>query len=270
MGKWIRLLILPSIGLGMMFFFQNCSQISGFEAQHSITPVGTSGNVFPPFAPVSVSASPYSTNRINVSWVDSSNDEDGFVIEAMMAGTSSFTAIATLPANSTSYAHTGLSMMTTYSYRIRSYNSAGSSAYSNSASATTLAINTTTTTLPATTTTTMPSSTTTMVTTTTRPVTTTTLAPTTTTQVSGATYTWLNTNVFQPKCVGCHGGSNPRGGYSMTTFNNVRTRVVPGNANASDLYLRTDDGSMPQGGAPLSSTEMNALRAWINAGALNN
>ena len=50
----------------------------------------------------------------------------------------SFKQIATVGANVTTYANTGLSGSTKYYYRVRAYNSKGDSAYSNIASATTL------------------------------------------------------------------------------------------------------------------------------------
>lgn len=30
------------------------------------------------------------------------------------------------------------------------------------------------------------------------------------------TYQWIRSNIFQPKCVRCHGGIFPRGGYRLT------------------------------------------------------
>ncbi len=49
-----------------------------------------------------------------------------------------FVQIATVGADVTSYSSTGLAASTTYTYRVRAYNSGGDSAESNSASATTL------------------------------------------------------------------------------------------------------------------------------------
>ncbi|HEX4515639.1 MAG TPA: hypothetical protein VH054_18960 [Polyangiaceae bacterium] len=54
------------------------------------------------------------------------------------------------------------------------------------------------------------------------------------------------------------------------------TRVVPGNADQSVMYLKVslDDASpcgnkMPDGLAPLSDDEADGIEAWINAGAQN-
>ena len=62
----------------------------------------------------------------------------GFKIERCTgAGCSDFAQIATVGANVTSYSNTGLTASTSYSYRVRAYNAAGDSGYSNTASAVT-------------------------------------------------------------------------------------------------------------------------------------
>jgi subtilisin family serine protease len=91
-----------------------------------------------PAAPTGLTATAASRSRINLSWVDNSSNETGFKIERCTgAGCTNFAQIATVGANVTSYANTGLSRNTTYTYRVRANNSAGDSAYSNTASATT-------------------------------------------------------------------------------------------------------------------------------------
>lgn len=91
----------------------------------------------PPAAPSSLVASAASSSSINLSWADNSNNESGFRLERKTGSTGVFALIATLPANQTSYADTGLQASTTYFYRIKAYNAAGESGYSNQASATT-------------------------------------------------------------------------------------------------------------------------------------
>ena len=58
--------------------------------------------------------------------------EAGFNIERSTDGTT-FTKIATVGANVTTYSDTGLARSATYSYRVSAFNSGGSSAYSNAA-----------------------------------------------------------------------------------------------------------------------------------------
>lgn len=92
----------------------------------------------PPSAPSGLTATTASSTQINLAWTDNANNEDGFKVERSTDGTN-FTQIATVGAGVTSYASTGLAASTTYYYRVRAYNAGGDSAYSNLASATTLA-----------------------------------------------------------------------------------------------------------------------------------
>jgi transcriptional regulator CtsR len=91
----------------------------------------------PPNAPSDLVATPISSSQINLTWQDNSSDETGFKIERK-TGSGSYSQIATVGANVTSYSNSGLSASTTYYYRVRAYSAAGNSDYSNEASATTL------------------------------------------------------------------------------------------------------------------------------------
>ncbi len=77
---------------------------------------------------------------LSLSWTDNSNNESGFRIERSSAG-ASFTQIATVAANVTTYLDAGLANSTEYSYRVCAYNSAGNSAFTSTVSATTPAAN---------------------------------------------------------------------------------------------------------------------------------
>ncbi|ELR71172.1 Fibronectin, type III domain protein [Fulvivirga imtechensis AK7] len=87
-------------------------------------------------APSGLSASAASSSQINLSWNDNSNNETGFTIQRASGG-GSYSTIATVGANTTSYSNTGLSANTTYSYRVRAYSGSTTSSFSNTASATT-------------------------------------------------------------------------------------------------------------------------------------
>ena len=85
-----------------------------------------------------MTATAASTSRINLSWTDNASNESGFRIERSPDGTA-FAEIATVGANATSYANTGLTAATQYWYRVRAYNNTGASSYAGPTSATTLA-----------------------------------------------------------------------------------------------------------------------------------
>jgi hypothetical protein len=94
-----------------------------------------------PAAPSNLTATAVSTSQIDLSWTDNASNEDGFKIERCQGALcTDFVQISTVPANVSSYSNTGLSAATTYRYRVRAYNSAGDSGYSNTASATTLSL----------------------------------------------------------------------------------------------------------------------------------
>jgi hypothetical protein len=93
-----------------------------------------------PAAPSGLTAAAVSSSQINLTWVDSDTNEQGFKIERCTgAGCSNFAQIATVGANVTGYSNTGLTGSTSYSYRVRAYNGTGDSDDSNTASAVTQA-----------------------------------------------------------------------------------------------------------------------------------
>ena len=92
-----------------------------------------------PKAPTSLVATPQSSSVISLAWTDTANNEDGFTVERCNGSRcSNFSQIVTVGANVTSYSNTGLTANTTYRYRVSAFNTAGSSKYSNTATATTL------------------------------------------------------------------------------------------------------------------------------------
>lgn len=98
----------------------------------------------PPVEPTDLAATAASSSQIDLGWADNSGNESGFRIERCQgAGCSSFTEIATVGPNVTTFANTGLSAATSYSFRVRAYNAGGNSPYSGTATAVTDAATTT-------------------------------------------------------------------------------------------------------------------------------
>lgn len=90
-------------------------------------------------APTSLVANPLSSTEIDLSWVDNAVGEDGFKVERSLTGSGSWSQIGTAAADATTYSDTGLTVDTTYYYRVRAYSGATNGSYSSNASATTTA-----------------------------------------------------------------------------------------------------------------------------------
>ncbi|MBU1487043.1 Ig-like domain-containing protein [bacterium] len=86
-----------------------------------------------PFMPKYLSAQEISTTQIDLAWEDMAFDESGFKLEKKMGDSGTYIQIALLDADTETYADTDVVSDTTYYYRIRAYNGAGDSNYSNEA-----------------------------------------------------------------------------------------------------------------------------------------
>lgn len=89
-----------------------------------------------PAAPSNLRATAVSSSQINLFWVNNASNATGIAIEVAPPG-SGFFQIGTISATATSCSVSGAASKTTYSFRIRAYNSAGYSPYSNTAIVTT-------------------------------------------------------------------------------------------------------------------------------------
>lgn len=90
------------------------------------------GLLTPPAAPTGLTFTIdfSASGQVSLLWTDNSNNETGFSIERSTDGVT-FTQIATVGANTTTYTDSALALYTPYWYRVRSYNQNGYSAYSN-------------------------------------------------------------------------------------------------------------------------------------------
>jgi hypothetical protein len=89
-----------------------------------------------PAAPTNLTVTGVTANAIALSWTDNANNEDGFKVERSLDG-AAFTQVGTTGPDVTIFTDSGLIKKTTYYYRVRAFNPAGNSAYSNVVSATT-------------------------------------------------------------------------------------------------------------------------------------
>lgn len=90
----------------------------------------------PPGAPTGLTANAESSSRIVLDWTDGSTDEYGFEIERSADG-AGWTALTSVGADVTSYADESVGPNQTWHYRVRAFNGAGASAFSNAAQAST-------------------------------------------------------------------------------------------------------------------------------------
>lgn len=90
-----------------------------------------------PDAPSDLAATAESRRRIALRWQDNSSSELVFEIERSRYSTASFEQIATVGAEVTTYSDIGVDSGMAYYYRVRAYNDAGHSAYSNLAASST-------------------------------------------------------------------------------------------------------------------------------------
>jgi len=89
-----------------------------------------------PATPTNLLAQALTTTSIMLTWTDNASNETGYKIERSLDGIT-WSQVATVGANVTTYTNTGLTKNKKYYYRVVAYNGAGNSAYSNVATATT-------------------------------------------------------------------------------------------------------------------------------------
>src|SRR6185295_14105845 len=108
----------------------NTAGDSGYSNTASATTQAAPPTV--PAAPTNLNGTAVSISQINLSWTDNSNNELGFKVESCQGqNCTNFAEIAQTGANVSTFNNTGLARNTRYRYRVRAFNAAGNSAYSN-------------------------------------------------------------------------------------------------------------------------------------------
>lgn len=79
--------------------------------------------------------------------------------------------------------------------------------------------------------------------------------------------------ILSSHCLGCHGGLHKKGGLDLRTAASTLAGgrdgkvVVPGDPEASSLYVTVASGKMPRNPLKVSPAHEEVIRAWIAAGA---
>ena len=80
--------------------------------------------------------------------------------------------------------------------------------------------------------------------------------------------------IFEAKCLACHGEKLQQNGLDLRTRESVLKggesgpAVEPGSVGESLLYEKVKSGSMPLGSEKLKAEEIEAIRRWVDSGAL--
>lgn len=77
------------------------------------------------------------------------------------------------------------------------------------------------------------------------------------------TYAILRAQILETKCLRCHGDGSFDGDFS--TEDRLRGYVAARNPEASQLYVRVANGSMPDGGPALSAAEVSIVKRYIES-----
>lgn len=111
------------LGLSATYYYE----VTAVNAAGSSAPASGAGMTSVPNGPFGLSVTPAGSTELDLAWYDSSINETNFVVQRSTSASGPFSTVATLPANTTSYADTGLSASTTYYYNVFAENAVGDS-----------------------------------------------------------------------------------------------------------------------------------------------
>jgi len=120
-----------NVAFGNIYEYQvaatNAVGQSGYSNTAAVDMTGT-----PPADPTNLAAEVLSATQVGLSWTDNATNETSYTVERCTgAGCTDFAGIASLPADSVSYADGTVASPNSYSYRVLATNGAGSSGPSN-------------------------------------------------------------------------------------------------------------------------------------------
>lgn len=114
----------------------------GSSAWSNIAAATTLAPPTPPAAPSNLTAAATGCNAILLKWIDNAANETSFEVRRSLTVSGTYSTIATLTSNTTTYTNTGLTKGKKYYYMVRAINAAGSSAWSSKANATATCVST--------------------------------------------------------------------------------------------------------------------------------
>jgi uncharacterized protein len=144
-GSWLEIATIPvntklysDTGLSNETTYQYRILASNTEATSNPSNMASATTLGEPIPsiPSSLVASASFMNQVDLSWVDTSDNEEWFVLQRKV-GNGGFVDLVTLAQNSSSYLDKGLSPSTNYTYRVSSANASGGSTPSKEAAVTT-------------------------------------------------------------------------------------------------------------------------------------
>ena len=88
--------------------------------------------------------------------------------------------------------------------------------------------------------------------------------------VSSVTYNSTVVPILQAAgCINCHSGGAPSGNISLSSYSGVKTAADNGKLYGA-INHSPGFSPMPQGGNKLSACNIQKIKAWIDAGGINN
>jgi fibronectin type 3 domain-containing protein len=117
---------------GTLYYYRVCATNGAGDSAFSNEAIGTT-----PLARPHLTATAVSSSEIDLTWIDHSASETGYLIERKIGATGTWELIAEVGANVQSYGVGGLAPNTRYCFRIRATNGTMDSDYSNTACAVT-------------------------------------------------------------------------------------------------------------------------------------
>src|SRR5213076_3522422 len=105
---------------GTSYSYRVRASNTGGASAYSNTATATT-TVTAPAAPSGLSATATSSTAVTLTWVSNSTNETSFKIERAL-GAGAFSQVGTVGAGVTTYADSGLTANTSYSYRVRTSN----------------------------------------------------------------------------------------------------------------------------------------------------